>query len=110
MPNAKKNLKVAKDVISPTSVDLVEVLVILQRLVVQPQVDVDGAMGRLLVELVRPQDVLEPQEVDVRPEGHLPQAVGVKVELVFDDFTEMLDKEENNLKQRTFWSIATNST
>ena len=62
----------------------------------QPQVDVDGAMGGLLVELVRPEDILEPQEVDVRPQGHLPQAVGVKVELVFDDFTEMLKHGTKN--------------
>lgn len=59
----------------------------------QPQVDVDGAVGRLLVELVRPEDVLEPQEVDVRTQRHLPQAVSVKVELVFDDFTEMLKED-----------------
>ena len=62
----------------------------------QRQVNVDGTMSRPLIEPVRPQNVLQPQEVDVRTEGHLTHAVRVEVELVLDDLTEMLKKEVQN--------------
>ena len=46
-------------------------------------------MGGLLVKPMRPQNILQPQELDVRAERHFSRAIRVKVELVLDDFGEM---------------------
>ena len=79
-----------------TWIDFIKAFVIFERFVVQRQVNVDGTVSRPLVEPMRPQNVLQPQEVNVRTEGHLTHAVRVEVELILDDLTEMLKTEKSS--------------
>ena len=58
----------------------------------KPKVDVDGTGGGPLEELVRPEHVLQSEEVDIGAESHLAHAVGVEVKLILDDLSKVLEK------------------
>jgi hypothetical protein len=73
-----------------TRVDLVKAFVVFERFVMESEVHVDGTVSRPLVESMRPQDVLQSKEINVGPECHLTHTVCVEVELVLNDFAEML--------------------
>lgn len=59
--------------------------------------DLDGDPGSLEVEGVVPESVLEAEEADVGAEGHLPDAVGVEVELVLLDVREVLQSGKDEV-------------
>jgi len=46
-------------------------------------------MRCFLVETMRPQNILQPQQLHVGSKGHLSRAIGVKIELVLDNLGEM---------------------
>jgi hypothetical protein len=48
-----------------TGVDFIQILVVFERFIVKPEIDVDRAVGSLLVEPVRPQNVLQTKQVHV---------------------------------------------
>ena len=56
----------------------------------QQQVDIDGTMSCFLVEAMRPQHVLQPQQLNIGSKGHLSCAISVKIELVLDNLGKML--------------------
>ena len=56
----------------------------------QQQVDIDGTVSCFLVEAMRPQNILQPQQLDIGSKGHLSGAISVKIELVLDNLSEML--------------------
>mmetsp|Transcript_2416 Transcript_2416/g.8135 ORF Transcript_2416/g.8135 Transcript_2416/m.8135 type:complete len:394 (-) Transcript_2416:1024-2205(-) len=60
------------------------------RVVVQPQVAPQGSPSALGVERVSIDLIFELQHVEVGPQGHLPQAVAVEVELVLVHIIEVL--------------------
>ena len=73
-----------------TGVDFIQILVVFERFIVKPEIDVDRAVGSLLVEPVRPQNVLQPEQVHVWAESHLSHAVRVEVELILNDLAKVL--------------------
>jgi len=73
-----------------TGVDFIQILVVFERFIVKPEIDVDRAVGSFLVEPVRPQNVLQPKQVHVWAESHLSHAVRVEVELILNDLAEVL--------------------
>lgn len=58
-------------------------MLVLERFIVQMQVDLDCATGRLEIEGVPSEDVLQPQETHVRTQRHLSHAIRVEIELIF---------------------------
>ena len=77
-----------------TCVNDVETVCLLEGRVVESEVDVDGTVRGSLEELVTPELVLQPQQVDVVSQRHLAHAVGVEVELVFDYFGKVLQTRQ----------------
>ena len=59
-------------------------------------VNFNGTLGSLEIERGSTKAVLQLQQVNVRPERHLPEAVRMKVELVLKDLGEVLQSQ--NLK------------
>ena len=78
-------------------VEVVHLVVLRDRLLVQPQVHRDGDIGRARVEPVRAQHVLQAQQVHVGAQRHLAHAVRVEVELVLDYLGEVLRLEGQRL-------------
>ena len=77
-----------------TRIQVVVVCAVLQRLVMKQKIDADGTMSSLFVETMRPQNILQSQQFDVRPQCHLSRAISVEIKLVLNYLREVLKKRE----------------